>query len=102
MFFAQATITRLIIENDSWYSLRLLTIFVVQASALRDHREDRLDVVLLGAVLLCGLEVLRMLSALAGGELVTEQQFFNALTHMAVAAPVGSFKAWRCVRASSA
>ena len=70
LFFAQATITRLIIENDSWYSLRLLTIFVVQASALRDHREDRLDVALLGAVLLCGLEVLSMLSALAGGELV--------------------------------
>ena len=71
LFFAQTTITRLIIENDSWYSLRLLTIFVVQASALRDHREDRLDVALLGAaVLLCGLEVLRMLSALAGGELV--------------------------------
>ena len=71
MFFAQATITRLIIGNDSWYSLRLLTIFVVQASVLRDHREDRLDVALLGAaVLLCGLEVLRMLSALAGGELV--------------------------------
>ena len=43
----------------------------MQASALRDHREDRLDVALLGAaVLLCGLEVLRMLSALAGGELV--------------------------------
>ena len=71
MFFAQTTITRLIIGNDSWYSLRLLTIFVVQASVLRDHREDRLDVALLGAaVLLCGLEVLRMLSALAGGELV--------------------------------
>jgi len=70
LLFAQTTITRLIIENDSWYSLRLLTIFVVQASALRDHREDRLDVALLGAVLLCGLEVLRMLSALAGGEFV--------------------------------
>ena len=70
LLFAQTTIARLIIENDSWYSLRLLTIFVVQASALRDHREDRLDVALLGAVLLCGLEVLSMLSALAGGELV--------------------------------
>ena len=70
LLFAQTTITRLIIENDSWYSLRLLTIFVVQASALRDHGEDRLDVALLGAIVLCGLEVLRMLSALAGGELV--------------------------------
>ena len=42
----------------------------MQASALCGHREDRLDVALLGAILLCGLEVLRILSALAGGELV--------------------------------